>query len=86
MYQQTESPSYTHSIACFHFSALEQSRAAVKLQQTAEIVSGKWPWRDVYLLIFQDYDPYPCSSCVDWAHLITSAVTQFLLTSQVEMT
>lgn len=37
MYQQTESPSYTHSIACFHFSALEQSREAVKLQQTAEI-------------------------------------------------
>lgn len=37
MFQQTESPSYTHSIACFHFSALEQSRAAVKLQQMGEI-------------------------------------------------
>lgn len=37
MYRQIESPGYTHLIACFHFSALEQSRAAVKLQQTAEI-------------------------------------------------
>lgn len=37
MYQQTEPLSYTHNIACFRFSALEQSRAAVKLQQTAEI-------------------------------------------------
>lgn len=36
-YKKIESPSNTHIIACFHFFALEQSRAAVKLQQTAEI-------------------------------------------------
>lgn len=80
MYQQIESPSYTQSIACFHFSALEQSKAA----NCWDSASGKWPCRDAYSLIFQDYDPYLCSSCVDWAHLITSAVTRFLVTAQAD--
>lgn len=37
MYEQIESSSYTLSIACFCFPAPEQRRAAVKLQQAAEI-------------------------------------------------